>query len=134
MKIAIAQIDPLVGDFKGNVARILARAGEARARGCELVVFSELVLSGYPPRDMLEKEDFVQANLDALNHLLDTVRGIAVILGYVDRNPASAGKPLFNAAVLFENGRILHRACGVRNLDYLFLTLRQESLELLPPN
>ena len=111
MKIAIIQADFLIGDFKGNTAKIAARAAEARQRGCDLAVFSELALSGYPPRDLLEKDYFVQANLDALNHLVDTVHGIGMIVGYVDRNPEEQGKPLFNAAVLFENGRILHRAC-----------------------
>lgn len=111
MKIAIAQINPVVGDFAGNVAKIVERAEEARGLGCELVVFSELVLSGYPPRDLLEKDDFVQAGLAALAHLVARVQGIGVVCGYVDRNPAPEGKPLFNAAALFENGRVLHRAC-----------------------
>jgi NAD+ synthetase len=110
MKIGIAQINPLVGDFAGNAAKIVGRAEQARGRGCELVVFSELVLSGYPPRDLLEKDDFVQAGLSALAYLVSRIQGIGVILGYVDRNPAPEGKPLFNAAVLFENGRILHKA------------------------
>ncbi|HDI61325.1 MAG TPA: NAD+ synthase [Desulfobacteraceae bacterium] len=111
MKIGIAQVNPLVGDFAGNAAKIEARAAQARDKGCDLVVFSELVLSGYPPRDLLEKNDFVQAGLAALAHLVKRIRGIGVICGYVDRNPAPEGKPLLNAAVLFENGRIRHRAC-----------------------
>ncbi len=111
MRIGIAQINPLIGDFAGNAAKIVFRADQARERGCDLVVFSELVLSGYPPRDLLEKEDFVQAGLHALEDLTARIQGIGVICGYVDRNPQREGKPLFNAAVLFENGRILHRAC-----------------------
>jgi NAD+ synthetase len=111
MKIGIAQINPLVGDFAGNAAKIVDRAEEARGRGCDLVVFSELVLSGYPPRDLLENDDFVQAGLAALAHLVKRIQGIGVVCGYVDRNPAPEGKPLFNAAALFDNGRILQRAC-----------------------
>lgn len=111
MKIGIAQINPVVGDFAGNAAKIVARAEQARAGGCALVVFSELALSGYPPRDLLEKDDFVQAGLAALARLVDRIQGIGVVCGYVARNPAPEGKPLFNAAVLFENGRVLHRAC-----------------------
>jgi NAD+ synthetase len=111
MKIGIAQINPLIGDFRGNTAKIVQRAAEARDRGCDLVVFSELVLSGYPPRDLLEKDEFVQANLDAFNCLVDAIRGVAVVCGYVDRNPELEGKPLFNAAALFEDGRVRHRVC-----------------------
>jgi NAD+ synthase (glutamine-hydrolysing) len=111
MKIGMAQINPLVGDFAGNAAKIEAYASRAHDEDCDLVVFSELALSGYPPRDLLEKDDFVQAGLAALAHIVKRIQGIGVICGYVDRNPAAAGKPLFNAAVLFENGRILHRAC-----------------------
>ena len=111
MKIGIAQINPRIGDFKANTEKIVEKAAAARDRGCDLVVFSELVVSGYPPRDLLEKDDFVQANLDAFNYLVDAIRGIGVICGYVDRNPEVEGKALFNAAALFEDGRVRHRAC-----------------------
>ncbi len=109
MKIAIAQINPVIGDFEYNSSRIKHYAGMARARSCDLVVFSELVISGYPPRDLLEKKDFVEANLSCLSSLVDEVRGIGVICGFVDKNPVDEGKPLYNSAALFENGKILHR-------------------------
>ena len=82
---------------------------EPRKLSCDLVVFSELVISGYPPRDLLEKNDFINANLDCLDRLLASIRGIGVICGFVDRNPTDKGKPLYNSAVLFEDGHILHK-------------------------
>ncbi|MBW2642974.1 MAG: NAD+ synthase [Deltaproteobacteria bacterium] len=74
-----------------------------------MVIFSELVISGYPPRDLLEKNDFIDANLACLNKLLSSIRGIGVICGFVDKNSADEGKPLFNSAVHFEDGKILHK-------------------------
>jgi NAD+ synthetase len=109
MKIALAQINPVVGDFDYNYARIKRAAEEAKAAACDLVIFSELVLTGYPPRDLLEKDDFVDASLACLNRMLDNIRGIGVICGCVDYNPAEEGRRLRNTAVLFEEGRILHQ-------------------------
>lgn len=109
MKIAIAQPNPVIGDFAHNAAKIKALAQSARRLGCGLVVFPELSIPGYPPRDLLEKKEFVQANLACLKQLVASVRGIGVICGLVEPNDHHEGKPLFNTAVLFENGRILHR-------------------------
>ena len=109
MKIAIAQINLVIGDFKHNLDRIKHYADKARELSCDLVVFSELTVSGYPPRDLLEKEDFIDANLACLNKLVSTIKGIGVICGFVDRNTDIEGNGLFNSAVLFENGKILHR-------------------------
>ncbi len=109
MKIAIAQINPIIGDFKHNFDRIKHFADRAIALQCDLVVFSELVITGYPPRDLLERKDFVNANLDCLKSLISAIRGIGVICGFVDKNPAGEGNPLYNAAVLFEDGKIIHK-------------------------
>ncbi len=106
MKIAISQINPVIGDFKHNCDRIVHFSQEARSRQCDLVVFSELVIPGYPPRDLLEKPDFIRANREALDHLIQQIQGIGVICGYADINPANNENPLFNTAVLFENGQI----------------------------
>lgn len=107
MKIALAQINPVVGDFAYNCQRIRDAARNAMEKGCELVVFSELAICGYPPRDLLEKKGFVKANLDALNDLVTTIEGIGVLVGYVDKNSQPGGKPLHNAAALFRDGNIL---------------------------
>lgn len=110
MKIALAQLNPVIGDFQNNVDRIIHYAEKARDQGCDLVVFSELVISGYPPRDLLEKNDFVDANLDFLQQLQEKIRQIAVICGYIDRNPFNEGNALHNAALVFRDGKVLHRA------------------------
>jgi len=109
MKIALAQINPIIGDFNHNSNRIIHFAQKASKLSCDLVVFSELAITGYPPRDLLERKDFVYANRACLNRLVDVIRGIGVICGFVDRNPAGKGKPLYNSAVLFEDGKILHK-------------------------
>ena len=109
MKIALAQINPTIGDFPRNAEKVMAAAEKANGLSCDLVVFSELVISGYPPRDLLEKRDFVDANLSHLQKLIASIKGIGVICGFVDKNTGEGGNPLFNSAVLFENGKILHR-------------------------
>ncbi|HDH88177.1 MAG TPA: NAD+ synthase, partial [Desulfobacteraceae bacterium] len=63
MKIALAQINPIIGDFTHNTGKIIAAAEKAIGLSCDLIVFSELIISGYPPRDLLEKKDFIDANL-----------------------------------------------------------------------
>ena len=110
MKIAIAQINPVIGDFQHNTRQIQQSADQAIAQNCDLVIFSELVITGYPPRDLLEKGDFVDANLKCLHQLVESIRGIGVICGFVDKNDRQAGNPLLNAAVLFEDGAIWHKA------------------------
>ncbi len=110
MKIALAQINTTVGDFSGNAEKMRRFATRARDAGCDLVVFPELATCGYPPGDLLERPAFIDANRDCLQHLVENIRGIGVIAGYVERNPDNAGKGLFNALALFENGRVLFRA------------------------
>ncbi|MBL7180168.1 MAG: NAD+ synthase [Desulfobacterales bacterium] len=109
MKIALAQINPIIGEFNHNFSRIMHFVGEAVKLSCDLVVFSELSITGYPPRDLLERNDFIDANLACLERLMASVRGIGVICGFVDKNPAEEGNVLFNSSVLFENGKILHK-------------------------
>ena len=67
MKIALAQINPTVGDFNGNAAKMVAMAAQAREAGCDLVIFPELATCGYPPGDLLERPVFVDANLACLS-------------------------------------------------------------------
>ncbi len=110
MKIAMAQVNPVIGDFNYNFQRIIDYAEKAKARGCDLVIFPELAVTGYPPRDLLEKRDFVETNLACLRRLRERIRGIGVICGYAEPNPGEVGNNLFNAAVHFEDGEILHTA------------------------
>jgi NAD+ synthase (glutamine-hydrolysing) len=109
MKIAIAQINPIIGDFSHNCNLMIRYSEMAKDRNCDLVVFSELVIPGYPPRDLLEKLDFIQSNMAALQYVMECIQGIGVICGFVEKNPADQGNPLFNAAALFEDGRMLHK-------------------------
>ena len=108
MKIALAQINPTIGDFEGNIDKMMGFIEKAKGLSCDLIIFSELVISGYPPMDLLEREDFVAANLTHLHKLVQSVKGIGVICGFVDRNPHQDGRPLHNSAALFEEGKILH--------------------------
>jgi NAD+ synthetase len=109
MKIAIAQINPIIGDFKHNFDKMKLFANQAKKLHCDLIVFSELVITGYPPRDLLERTDFIDENLTCLERLLTSIRGIGVICGFVDKNPEGKGKPLYNGAILFEDEKIIHK-------------------------
>ncbi|MBU0986389.1 MAG: NAD+ synthase [Proteobacteria bacterium] len=109
MKIALAQINPVIGDFNHNFNKIKRFADRAVALDCDLVVFSELTITGYPPRDLLERKDFVDANRACLDRLIASIAGIGVICGVVEKNPAEQGNTLFNSAVLFENGKVHHK-------------------------
>lgn len=105
MKVALAQINPTVGDIDGNVEKILDFGRRAQAGGADLVVFSELSITGYPPMDLLLKESFVQANLDGLHRIRMQLTGIAAMVGFADRNPGP-GRPLYNACALLNQGEI----------------------------
>ena len=108
-RIALAQIDTTVGDFAGNAARIRAVTARARAAGASLVVFPELTLSGYPPRDFLDQPEFLAAARRALEELAapaEWSRGVAVAVGFPE---AVAGAPppgVYNAVALIDGGRI----------------------------
>lgn len=110
MKIGLAQINPVVGDFPGNVKRILAAYRECLEGGAELVITPELSLVGYPPRDLVFKSQFVPKCLQALDYLADEIRGVPLLVGYVDHlGPERPGKPFRNAAAWLENGAVRHR-------------------------
>ncbi len=105
MKVALAQINPTVGDIENNVIKIVEFGRRAWAAGAELVIFPELAICGYPPMDLLLKESFVHANLDGLRRVREQLKEIAVLVGYVDFNPGS-GRPLYNACALLKDGVI----------------------------
>jgi NAD+ synthase (glutamine-hydrolysing) len=109
MKVACGQINPTIGDFRGNCAKVISFAEKARAAGCALVVFPEMCLCGYPPMDLLEYDYFVEENLRALRALqAEAPAGIGIIVGYVERNRSRPGKALLNVASLLSDGRIIH--------------------------
>lgn len=108
MKIALAQYNPIVGDLGGNAARMAEMIDQARQKGADLVVFGELSIMGYPPRDLLRKERFVEESQDAVKKLAERCRGIAALVGYVRPTPEVTGRPLQNVAGLLQDGEIRH--------------------------
>lgn len=105
MKIALAQINPTVGDFAGNVAKILDSAQQAQARGADLAVFTELCLCGYPPRDLVEKPSFLARNREELEKLARMLP-LPAIVGFVGKADTPAGKRTMNRAAVLANGRV----------------------------
>jgi NAD+ synthase (glutamine-hydrolysing) len=105
MKIALAQINPTVGDFVGNSAKILELTEFAQRRGADLAVFSELSLCGYLPLDLIERPQFMARNEKELNCLAKKL-SLPAIVGYAGRANESTGKAAANAAALLENGNI----------------------------
>jgi len=108
--VTLHQINATIGDFKGNLSRILAGVREAERRGSSLALFPELALTGYPPLDLLESGDFIQKAAEALENLREESRTLspAIIVGTVlPREHGKGGKPNSNAAVLIRDGRIL---------------------------
>jgi NAD+ synthase/NAD+ synthase (glutamine-hydrolysing) len=111
MRIALAQINPTIGDLAGNVERMTRCAREASSRGAEVVVFPELSITGYPPRDLVEKISFMEANESALRELAAATAGLnlSVICGYVGRSEAETGKRALNSAAVLDAGKVLFR-------------------------
>ncbi len=109
MKIACGQINPTIGDFPGNLEKVLSFSRRAREAGCALAVFPEMCLCGYPPMDLLEHDSFVEENLKTLRKVQsDAPPGIGIVVGYVDRNRSRPGKGLLNVASLILDGKVIH--------------------------
>jgi NAD+ synthase (glutamine-hydrolysing) len=109
MRIGLLQLNATIGAYDKNRARLEEAYREAVARGAELILAPELFLSGYPPRDLLLREDFIQRGLDCLMQLATSVGEVPLITGYVDRNEARPGRALRNAAAVLQNGKVVHR-------------------------
>lgn len=106
MKIALAQPNVHIGNFSLNTDKIKVFIQQARQSGADLVVFPELVVSGYPPRDFLEFEDFIRRCTQAVEEIARSCHGIAAILGAPTLNPRIEGKNLHNSALLLEDGQV----------------------------
>lgn len=102
IRIALAQINPIVGDISGNVKKIVSFIKKARTLKAELIAFPELAVTGYPPEDLLLKPQFVKDNIDALNEIQAASKDIITIVGFVDSDGG-----LFNAAAVISNGRLI---------------------------
>ncbi|HLZ87295.1 MAG TPA: NAD(+) synthase, partial [Puia sp.] len=114
MKIALAQQNYHIGNFEENTRKIIAGIGQAKAAGADLVVFTELSVCGYPPRDFLEFDDFIAQCYAAIDHIREHADTIGVIVGAPVRNPVREGKDLFNGAWLLyekEIKGVAHKTC-----------------------
>ena len=102
-RIALAQINTLVGDLEGNAAKIEAGIQQAQAVGADIVVFPELAVTGYPPEDLLLKPAFLQANIAIVERLAAATQGITAIVGFADDDDA-----VYNAAAFLYDGAWVH--------------------------
>ena len=110
IRIALAQINPTVGDFAGNTAKIIANIEQARKLGADIVAVPELALTGYPPEDLLLKPQFISANRKALDEVIAASTGIVAVVGFVDRTT-----DIHNAAAIICDGELK----GVYHKTYL---------------
>lgn len=106
MKIAIAQLNYHIGNFEGNLQKMLNATNTAKEQGADIVVFGELAVTGYPPQDFLEFDDFIQRSEAVVNALAKAAIGIAIVVGAPCRNPVVEGKDLYNSAYFLAEGKI----------------------------
>jgi NAD+ synthase (glutamine-hydrolysing) len=106
MRIALAQLNYHVGNFPENSSRIIAAIGKAKEQGADLVLFSELSVCGYYPNDLLERLEFIQESLAAIEKIASVCHGIAALVGGPSFNPSPKGKMLFNSAFFLKDGAI----------------------------
>lgn len=114
MKLALVQLNPVVGDIKGNTAKIISYIKKARLQKADLVIFPELALLGYPPRDLLDLPYFIEEACQAVHDIAAQTKGLAVIVGGVEKNLGRHGKKIFNSAYWLENGSV--RYCFRKSL------------------
>ena len=110
LRVGLAQVNPTVGDIDGNTSRVLEWLTRARGLGCDLVAFPELIVTGYPPEDLLFKSAFIEANLRALAHIARATTGLTAVVGFVDKRD-----DIFNAAAVLHDGAV----AGVYHKQYL---------------
>jgi predicted amidohydrolase len=109
LKIGLLQLNPTIGAFAANREKLVAAYADAVARGAEFVLAPELFLCGYPPRDLLLREDFIAANLAALAEAAQPTGAVPLCVGYVEKNPERPGRALTNAAAVLQHGKIIWR-------------------------
>jgi NAD+ synthase (glutamine-hydrolysing) len=119
MRIGLAQLNPTVGDLAGNRRKILEAYAALVAQGAELVVFPELVVCGYPPRDLLFKRRFVSDVADSLTEIAAAVGAVPALLGTVEANTSGKGRPFYNSAAFCYRGKVaaLARKCLLPTYD-----------------
>jgi NAD+ synthase (glutamine-hydrolysing) len=106
VKIALGQINPTIGDFTGNKKKIIDSARQALTLGAEMVLFPELAVCGYPPRDLLEKPDFVARNQQVIDEIAQAVPQITIVCGFVSPAKVETGKSVMNSAAVLRDGAV----------------------------
>ena len=101
LRIGMAQINTTVGDLGGNTKKILSYMDRARSLGVDLLTFPEMAITGYPPEDLLFMPNFIKANLDCLEEIIEASSGICIVLGFVDKK-----HDIYNAAAIIHNGEL----------------------------
>lgn len=107
MKVALAQINPTVGDLAGNEAKILTAYKRGAEAGAEMVLCPELSVTGYPPRDLLLKRSFITRNLEVVERLAAATGKVGLLVGYVGKNEFKPGREVTNSVALLQNGKIV---------------------------
>ena len=120
MRIALGQINPTVGDFEGNLALMVRAAHDAAGRGAQLLVFPELSITGYPPRDLVERPSFIARSEAAVQQLAERISGLplSIICGYAGRSPESAGKRAVNRGAIIAGGQVVMRQTKILLPNY----------------
>lgn len=106
MKIALGQINPTIGDFTGNSKKIIESSRQALALGAEMILFPELAVCGYPPRDLLEKPAFVERNQQVVHEIAVAVPELTIICGFVSPAKVETGKSVMNSAAVLRRGAV----------------------------
>ena len=107
MKVLVAQLNPTVGDMKGNTRKIIQSIASGKEKGADIVLFSELVLCGYPPEDLLLHPAFIDAQEHYLHQIIAATQDILVVVGTIRRNPKREEKAIFNSAAIISNAQLL---------------------------
>ena len=106
MRIALSQLNYHIGNFDGNVSKMIDAVTEAKRQGADIVCFAELAICGYPPRDFLEFSDFIGQCEEAVERLTKESHGIAIVVGCPTVNPVVEGKDLYNSAYFLYDGEV----------------------------
>jgi NAD+ synthase (glutamine-hydrolysing) len=107
MRILVAQLNPIIGDMEGNTQKIIQTLEHAREKKVDIVLFSELILCGYPPEDLLLHPSFIDVQEKYLEKVIHASSRLMVIVGTVRRNPAKGEKQIFNSAAIIQDGKLL---------------------------
>ena len=109
MKIALAQINVIIGDFDYNLQKILVNIDKAKSQGADMIIFPELTTTGYPPRDFLEFKDFILKAEKLIEKLKNASKDIAIVVGSPTINPVVEGKDLYNSVIFLYQGKEIYR-------------------------